>query len=172
MSDFPCNNVTQRHVSFQPDWSDMDMQMVSPLKKERQSVTPVSQRSNHNATLRQQHAQRPATSNNNYQYVGNSRATSRGGLANESFDQDELDSTDFDDLIFALKSSGNFTPSLHDDFADSLSRTADDTTGNNNTSYRETEEEDEDDETFPEPPPLEERYVTNTRRIRMGDTPL
>lgn len=159
------------------------MQMVSPIKKERRSVTPLSQRSannNHNGTLLRQQ-QRPPTSTHSYQYVGgamNSRPTSRGarvgGLANESFDHEELDSTDFDDLIFALKSSGNFTPSLHDDFADSLSRTADDdTAGNNNSSYRENElDEDEEEEAFPEPPPLEERYVTNTRRIRMGDTPL
>ena len=162
------------------------MQMMSPMKKERQSVTPLSQRSmnnnSHGSLLRQQKQQRPPTSTNNYQYVGgasNSRPTSRGarggGLANESFDHEELDSTDFDDLIFALKSSGNFTPSLHDDFADSLSRTADDDgVGNNNSSYRENEEDDDDEEeeAFPEPPPLEERYITNTRRIRMGDTPL
>ena len=164
------------------------MQMMTPMKKERQSVTPLSQRSinnnNNNGTLiRHQQQQRPPTSSHSYQYVGgasNSRPTSRGArggpLVNESFDHEELDSTDFDDLIFALKSSGNFTPSLHDDFADSLSRTADDDgVGNNNSSYRENEQDDDDDdeeEAFPEPPPLEDRYVTNTRRIRMGDTPL
>lgn len=140
------------------------MQMMSPMKKERRSVTPLSQR----ATPQQhrQHQPRPTTSNNNYQFVGNSRTGVRGSRANESFDHEELDSTDFDDLIFALKSSGNFTPSLHDDFADSLSRTDDNI---NNTGE---EEEEEEEDSFPAPPPLEERYVTNTRRIRMGDTPL
>ena len=126
------------------------------VKKSRQSVTLSQARSPH---------QRPTSqAPTNYRYLAASRDGRGAGNINESYDQDELDSTDFDDLIFALKSNGNFTPSIHDDFADSLGRVDDDGDV--------TQEDDEEEESFPDPPPLEDRYVSNVRRIRMGDTPL
>lgn len=68
--------------------------------------------------------------------------------------EDDIDEADFDDLIFALKSGGNFTPSIHE------------------AVQGDGEEfDDEDDEIFPDPPPSSDRYPS-VRRIKMGDTPL
>ncbi|XP_066912895.1 adhesion G-protein coupled receptor V1-like isoform X2 [Clytia hemisphaerica] len=154
-----------------PEWNDVDMDPNSPIKKTRQSVTPLSQqRISPQRQMQRPTSSRPA-SGASYRYVNQGGSARSRGDVNQSYDRDELDSTDFDDLIFALKSSGNFTPSLHDDFADSLGRVDG---ANALAALNNNDEEgvDEEEESFPDPPPMEERYVSNVRKIRMGDTPL
>ena len=43
----------------------------------------------------------------------NPRLYHHHGNINESYDSVELEATDFDDLIFALKTGGTFTPSMN-----------------------------------------------------------
>lgn len=121
----------------------------------RRSATPMSQRSPYQDRRElSTNFQRRTPGGNRTSMMDNSN-----GLMNESYNDDDDDEDHLngvDDLIFALKSSGNFTPSIHEGFQ------------NDADNYH----DDEDDaEIFPNPPPSSERYSA-VRRIKMSDTPL